>query len=671
MLSAPEKILFLIVVLISIFLTWKSFSTMIRIISRGQDKLYFDNIVSRILEALSVLVTQKTVFKKRPVISFIHALIAWAFVLYIIVNFGDALTGLIQGFKFLGSGIIGNIYRLFIDFFSVFAVLGMMFFLVRRFIFKSNVFGFGDNILISDIAKQGMRRDSLIVGLFIIFHIGFRFIGESLTLRLEGVADNWQPLASAVSYLWANLDYGSLLIFQHLSWWLAIGLILLFIPYFPSSKHIHLIMGPVNYLTKPRRNAYGTLERIDFEDETNEQFGVAKLEHLDKTQILDSYACIMCNRCQDACPAYITGKELSPSALEINKRYYINKNRNLLKSESESENDLLEYALSESALWACTSCAACVEVCPVGNEPMYDILNIRRNQVLMESKFPKQLQGAFNGMERNQNPWNINDDRLKWVKMEESLEVKTVEENPDFEILYWVGCAGAFDQKGQAIAQSFTKILNKAKVNFAVLGNQESCTGDSARRAGNEYLFSMMAEANVETLNSAGVKKIVTTCPHCYHTLKNEYPQFGGVYEVIHHTELIEELLETGKLDTTNNKKDQNLTFHDPCYLGRHNHVYSAPRNDLQLMGFNLTEMDRIKNNSFCCGAGGAQMWKEEEPGRQSVRQNRLKEAEETEANILCTSCPFCLTMLRDASNELSSKLEVKDIAQIIAEQLD
>jgi Fe-S oxidoreductase len=334
------------------------------------------------------------------------------------------------------------------------------------------------------------------------------------------------------------------------------------------------------------------MEKLDFEAEDAEQYGVAKLEHMEKTQILDAYACIMCNRCQDVCPAYLTGKELSPAALEINKRYYINENWRSLSQGNDTEPVLLDFALSESAVWACTSCAACVEICPVGNEPMYDILSIRRDRVLMEAKFPNQLQNAFNGMERNSNPWNMNKDRLEWVKEDPSLNVKTVENNPDFEILFWVGCSGAFDQRGQQIARAFTKILNKSKVNFAVLGNKESCTGDSARRTGNEYLFALMAEANVKTLNGAKVQKIVTTCPHCLHTLQNEYPQFGGHYQVRHHSQFIKELIAEDKLKFRK-KNDTTITYHDPCYLGRHNDIIDEPREALKKSGITIKEMQR------------------------------------------------------------------------------
>lgn len=666
MLTLYEKIIFIIFVLLSAYLTWKSFSQMIRIINIGQGRLHFDNIFKRVFQSIKVLLLQNTVLKDRFLLSVIHTSIAWAFILYFLVNVGDVLYGFIPNFHFLGSGLVGNIYRLFVDIFSVLAIIGVFIFLVRRFIFSSSKLNINSNVKLLPSAKSGMKRDSLIVGIFIIGHVGFRFIAESFLLVNQ--PDSWQPLASAFAGAWGSLPIDYISIFHHVGWWIALGLILAFIPYFPKSKHIHLMMGPFNFFSRPDRATPGTMEKIDFEAENVEQFGVSHIGQLDKTGIIDAYACIMCNRCQDVCPAYITGKELSPSALEINKRYYLNDNKNQILNDENSVLPIMEWGISESALWACTSCAACVEICPVGNEPMYDILNIRRNQVLMESQFPKELQNAYNGMERNGNPWNINKDRLEWVKEDESLEVKTVEQNPEFEYLYWVGCAGAFDQKGGGVARAFAKILNKANVNFAVLGNKETCTGDSARRSGNEYLFSMLAENNVENLNASKVKKIVTTCPHCLHTLKNEYPQFGGNYEVIHHSQMISVLQKQGKLDIKANP--DKITFHDPCYLGRHNNVFEEPRKVLTNSGIKVVEMDRNRKNSFCCGAGGGNMWKEEEEGQEAVRRDRFKEAQSTGADSIGVGCPFCKTMLIDAGNELDSKIEVKDIAEIVAEKL-
>ena len=668
MLTTIEKIIFLVALLISFYLSWRSFSGMFRMINRGADRLYFDKMGRRISRALSSFFLQRTVLTSRPWVSIVHSMIAWAFMLYMLVNIADILAAYFEGFSLLGSGSINHIYRLFVDLFSLLAVAAMGSLLVRRFMFRSGNLKIRQNVFLLASAQQGIGKDSLLVGLFIIFHVGFRFLGESFYLAANG-GDSWQPFASLFAQLWSSADGQTLTVFYHISWWMALGLILVFIPYFPKSKHAHLFMGPLNYLTKPQRPAPALLNPIDFEDESNEQFGVAAITHLDKTNLFDAYACIMCNRCQQVCPAYVTGKELSPSALEINKRYYLNTEaKNLLKGGSGDQN-FLDFALSESALWACTSCAACVEICPVGNEPMLDILNIRRDRVLMAAKFPAQLQNAFNGMERNGNPWNMNKDRMAWAAEDPALNVKTAEENPQFDLLYWVGCAGAFDQRGQKIARAFTKILNQAGVNFAVLGNKETCTGDSARRAGNEYLYAMMAASNIENLNKVNAKKIVTTCPHCLHTLKNEYPQFGGNYEVMHHTELINVLLKEKAL-TLKGTDEQSVTFHDPCYLGRHNQIYEDPRQDLKKAHVRFIEMERHKNRSFCCGAGGGNMWKEEEEGKEAVRRERYMEAQETGTQVLCTACPFCKTMLTDAGNELQGKLQVMDIAELIAEKL-
>ncbi len=670
MLTIIERVVFIIILFAMFFMTFRTFRMMFKVINRGQDKIYFDNIFSRISKALTVLVFQGTVLKSRTFVSLMHSLIAWAFILYMIVNIGDVIYGFTAFNISYALGFIGNIYRLFVDIFSVLAILAMAFFLIRRFIFSSERLKYNSNVLINESTLYGIRRDSLIVGFFIILHIGFRFIGESISFQIEHT-DSWQPLAALASDLWAGFSLNHLIVLHHISWWIAIGLILAFIPYFPSSKHAHLFMGPINYLTKANYSEYGLLRPINFEVDSDEQFGVSKLEHLDKSHILDAYACIMCNRCQDVCPAYITGKSLSPSALEINKRYFINRNKRSLAAGDGSSIILTQFSLDDSALWACSTCAACLEICPVGNEPMLDIINIRRDKVMMESDFPKQLQGAFTGMERNQNPWNINEDRLKWVgESETEIKVPTIEENPDYEILYWVGCAGAFDQRGQKIAQAFARILNKADVNFAVLGNNEKCTGDSARRAGNEYLFAMMAETNIDTLNSVKAKRIVTTCPHCLHTIKNEYSQFGGDYQVIHHSEYIDDLIRSGQLTLNTDNTNRKYSFHDPCYLGRHNRIFEAPRKGLKASGINFFEMDRYRENSFCCGAGGSQMWKEEEEGKQSIRQNRINEAEKLNVDILCTGCPFCMTMLSDAVNELKYEMQIRDIAQIIADKI-
>lgn len=670
-LTPAEMVLFALTVVASTYLSYQGFRKVYLVIRRGQGAIPTDELPSRLLAAARQWLLLLPTWRARPGSSSFHALIAWAFMFYVLVNVGDVISAYF-GLRFLGEGLIGDLYRLLADLLSVAALVGMVYFLLRRFVFHSRVLTFHENVkLMEKVRGNSVNKDSLIVGLFIILHVGFRFLGETLAIAREGRPDAWQPFASAVSGLWGGLDDGTLVVLRHGTWWIALGLILAFIPYFPYTKHVHLIMAGFNFLLRPQRAALGALEPLDFEDETIEQFGVATLEHLSWKHLLDAYACIMCNRCQDVCPAYTTGKELSPSALEINKRYFINAHLDALAS-GETSPPLLDYAISESALWACTACGACIHVCPVGNEPMFDILYLRRNQVLMESRFPRQLQQAFRGMERSGNPWNLaRSDRMAWAK---GVDIPTVEDNPAFELLWWIGCAPSYDMRAQKTARAFAQILQTAGVNFAVLGELENCSGDAARRAGHEALFYELALANIEVLNEfqADQKRIVTTCPHCLHALGKEYSQYGGHYTVIHSSQLIAELVEAGRLQLAT-RADSRVTFHDPCYLGRHNGVLNEPRLALQALNGrpgSVVEMPRHGRRSFCCGAGGAQMWKEEEHGDAAVNMTRYQEAAATGAQVLAVACPFCLTMLSDAAKQADNSLEVKDLVELVAEGL-
>jgi Fe-S oxidoreductase len=666
MLTDIEKIIFTVLALASAYAGYQVAKRIWLVVGRGQGELGTDNMSARVRRAIGVFVTQRPVLKRRPLASAAHLFIAWGFTFYLLVNVIDGLYGFFPGFNFFEDSVIGGAYRLIADWLTAAVLVGMVSMLIRRMVRGQKIFGFNKNTVLHPKAAFGIKRDSAIVGSFILFHIGSRFLGESVHLAEKG-ADAWQPFGSLLSGLWSGTAPETLVVFEHVFFWFALGSILLFVPYFLYSKHIHLAMSPLNFMLKPARRSMGELSKINFEDETITQFGAAKLEQLPKSALLDAYACIMCNRCQDACPANATGKVLSPSALEINKRYQINQEGRAIAAGRESTTPLIEFAISPEAVWACTTCGACVEVCPVNNEPMRDILDIRRNLVLMDNTFPPQLQGAFRGMERTGNPWNIApESRLDWAR---GLNVPTIEQNPEPDILWWVGCAPATDARAQKTAQAFAKVLNAAKVNFAVLGKMERCTGDSARRAGNEALFFELATGNVEMLNEVAPKRIVTTCPHCLHTLKNEYPAFGGNYTVIHHTQFIEELYKTGKLQRYDAAR-ADVTYHDPCYLGRHNQVYDAPREVLHRAGTTISELPRNRNNSFCCGAGGAQMWKEEEHGTQRVNENRFREAMATGKDTLAVGCPFCLTMMTDAAKAAKSEMQVKDVAEVVAETL-
>jgi Fe-S oxidoreductase len=669
MLTPAEKILFTLVVIASLAATYVTFSKMARIIGRGDGRLRLDQPVRRLAAGAVALITQGRILRHRRLVSLFHYAVAWGFLFYFLVNAIDALEGMIAGFAFPPAGWLGNLYLLAADVLTIGVLIGMVYLMLRRFVLGDRRLHYRENVRLLPSAARGIPRDSLVVGGFILLHVGSRFLGQSFLTALEGDGA-WQPFAGTVANLWAGLPAESQELGWHLFFWLALGSIFLFLPYFPYTKHAHLFMGPLNFTTRPERRALGALEPLNFEDESVERFGVARLTDMPQTHVLDAFACIMCNRCQDACPAYVTGKELSPAALEVNKRYYIRENMDALAAGEEDSGRLLDYAITKSAVWACTACGACVQVCPVGNEPMFDILHIRQNEVLMESSFPAELKGAFNGMERLGNPWGLTDDRLAWTKPL-SFEVPTAETNPDYELLYWVGCAGAFDPAAQEIARATATVLHSAGINFAVLGNEETCTGDSARRAGNDYLFYELAQGNIETLKRAGAdqKRIVVNCPHCYHTLGKEYADYGADFRVVHHTQLIAELVGQGRLSLKNGALEK-VTFHDPCYLGRHNGIYDAPREALARAGTVLLEMARSGSDSFCCGAGGAQMWKEEEHGREAVNLNRYAEARATGAATLAVGCPFCARMLGDANSMNGDAMQVKDVAQIVADAI-
>jgi Fe-S oxidoreductase len=673
MLTSVEQMLFILLTVFALGATYASFREMYLIVYRGEGALYLDKLPQRVMKALGVYLLQWTTLKTRRVSSLFHLGIVWGFTFYFLVNVVDGLRGFIPDFEATleNFGFLFDLYRLLADVLTVAVLVGVIYFILRRFVLpQQRELKYHDNILLHPkVAAGAVKTDSLIVAGFILLHVGARFLGESVYVA-STERDIFSPFATIVSGIWSGTSPNALTLLHHFFWWVALGGILLFTPYFAQSKHAHLFMAPLNFLTKPRRTSLGELSPLDFEDEKVEQFGVHTLTDLPKTHLMDGLACIMCNRCQDVCPAYVTGKELSPSALEVNKRYLMRDDMTGLANGAEAPS-LIGMAISESAVWACTACGACIDICPVGNEPMFDILNIRRDAVLMQADFPAELQGAFKGMERQGNPWQApREDRFKWAKGLE-FPVPTVDENPNFEILYWTGCAVNYDPRAQLTARALVKVLNKAGVNFAVLGEMENCTGDVARRAGKEDLYFELASGNVEVLNEVKPPRIVVTCPHCYHNIGKEYHQFGGNYEVVHHTELIEELIAANKIPmSAHPNKQSNVTFHDPCYLGRHNDIVDEPRSVLNSLGENLIEMPRTGKKSFCCGAGGAQFWKEEEHGTKAVNIERYEEAKATGAEVVAVGCPFCAQMFETAKSAIPDGPIIKDVAELVAERI-
>ncbi|HSY35069.1 MAG TPA: heterodisulfide reductase-related iron-sulfur binding cluster [Acidobacteriaceae bacterium] len=678
MLPLAQKIAFLVFAGITgAFGAW-GFWRLYRRIARGRADadLRWDRLGARVWYALTTTLLQTRTFKKRPWVSFFHSFIFYGFTFYILVNFVDAVEGYFPVAISSGSWW-GAAYNLAADVLSVLVLVGVVALVVRRFLLPSRRdFKFNERTLLhEDVRRRKITRDSVIVSAFILFHVGSRAVGAGAKLAAEG-SDRFQPFASLLSHLFTSANAEAWRVFGY---WGALGSVLLFLMYFPYTKHVHLFMAPLKYAVA-REVSSGVLPALDVNLETEEpKLGAKRLEDLGWPRLLDAYACIQCNRCQDVCPASATGKSLSPAALEINKRMELN---SLARAGAgferglESPRPLLQFALSAESAWACTTCGACMEVCPTQNEQMLDIIDIRRQQVMMEGEFPAQLQTAFRGMERASNPWGIgHEKRLEWA---EGLVVPTIEENPEPDVLYWVGCAASYDPQSQKTARAFVQLLTRARVNFAVLGKKECCTGDTARRAGNEYLYRQLADGNVATLTAVRPKLIVATCPHCMNTIGKEYRQIGGNFKVVHHTEYLESLVAAGRLEVE--ATESSVTYHDPCYLGRHSGVYDAPRNVLKVLTNDFVELERTRENSFCCGAGGAQFWKEEEAGAERISDNRYREAQgrleghgldgRNGENVLAVGCPFCKSMLESTPGKGDGGIAVKDVAELMLESV-
>jgi Fe-S oxidoreductase/nitrate reductase gamma subunit len=667
MLPFAHRIAFLLFAAITVAVGLRGFFGVYRRIRAGSEDTdsRFDRFPQRLWYALVTTLTQSRTFRRRPLISFFHSFIFYGFVFYLLVNLVDGIEGFIP-FTIRSTSLAGLVFNLLADLLSALVLAGVVALVIRRFLLPSRRdFTFNPQTMLHPDVKQGrIRVDSLIVSAFILFHVGSRALGAGARLATEG-PDRFQPFATLLSHAFTPGNAEAWRIFGY---WGALGSVLAFLMYFPFSKHLHIFAAPAKYLVA-RRPSSGVLprEELDLESE-NLKAGAHKLEDLAWPRLLDAYACIQCNRCQDVCPATATGKALSPSALEINKRMELNS----VSPGKASPRPLLSFALSAEAAWACTTCGACMEVCPVQDEPMLDIIDIRRHQVMIEGEFPAQLQTAFRGMERTSNPWGINrDKRMDWA---EGLKVKTIEENPHPDVLYWVGCAASYDPQSQKTARAFVQLLDHAGVNFSVLGKKECCTGDSARRAGNELLYQQLAGQNVATLNQAKPALIVATCPHCMNAVGKEYRQLGGNFEVMHHTEYLETLVAQGKLRA--DASPATVAYHDPCYLGRHHGVYDAPRNLLNILSTEQVELGRNRESSFCCGAGGAQFWKEEEAGTQKVSDNRYREAQQAlaggENRVLAVGCPFCKSMLDStAARGQQDGIAVKDVAELLLESVE
>lgn len=531
--------------------------------------------------------------------------------------------------------------------------------------------------------KRNFKSSLVILFIFaLMFSVIMSLAMEAVMLQSEYTL--FHPFSSfiAIAFSWMSPQAaeGAFYFF----WWVHNIVLFSFLLYVPQSKHFHLITAPINVLLR-RKEHPGKLSTVDFEDETAEEFGVGKVEDFTQKQLIDLYACVECGRCTNMCPASGTGKMLSPMDLITKIRDHLTDKGAAITSRTPwlpafafndtqgNQVNLIGDVITEQEIWACTTCRNCEDQCPVANEHVDKIIDMRRHLVLTEGNISSEAQRTFNNIERQSNPWGINrKERINWREEREDIHVPTVNEVEEFEYLWFVGSMGSFDNRNKKVAQAFAKIMNEAGVKFAILGNEEKNSGDTARRMGNEFLFQQLCQENIETLQKYKVKKIVTACPHTFNTLKNEYPEFGLEAEVYHHTELIAQLIKEGRIQPSKEVKER-ITYHDSCYLGRYNNIYELPREILaSIPGVETVEMERNREDGMCCGAGGGMMWLEETEGKR-VNIARTEQALAVNPTLISSGCPYCLTMMSDGTKALEKEDQVatKDIAEIVELSLE
>lgn len=646
----------------------------------GQPEDRFDRIGERLKSVATFVFGQRRVVREPA--GWGHAVIFWGFVILTIGSLETFGVGVYHGFaywKFLGKGAAAVLYLLQ-DLLCAAVVIALLVSLYRRFVIKPERLKYGD--------QQAANLDAAIIISLILALILLLFGTRAVEYLLaQGSANHYFPrtafLSVALSQMFSGLPEKTLKGWYNFFWWGHALVILGFLVYIPFSKHLH-ILGAIPNVFFRRFRPFGELTKMDLEDETVETYGVGKIEEFTWKQLLDLYACTECGRCSENCPATLTGKPLSPKeTIHHLKKHLLLKGKLLLKQSEPEGSPKTETSAAElnkalvgdvnlpDEIWSCTTCGNCMEHCPVFIEHIQKYVDMRRFLVLMQSSFPPEVQGVLRNWETNSNPWGIAfATRGDWAK---GLRVKTLAETSEVEYLYYVGCTGSFDERGKKVAAAMVKLLNHAGVSFGILGPEEKCCGETARRIGNEYLFQAMATELAETINGYGIKKIITTCPHGYNCLKSEYPQFGGNWEVYHHTEFLARLLREGRL-TPRRGMDKRLTFHDSCYLGRYNGIYEEPRALLgAIPGLRLLEMERHRANSFCCGAGGGRMWMEEPLGVMKINEARTDQALALDPELIAVSCPFCTIMLEDGlkARERAETVKVYDIAELLAQALE
>lgn len=663
-----KNIAFLAVFLLSMGFFAFSVRRLVVMLRVGKPDDRFDKPMQRLWTVLSVALGQTKILRE-PVAGLMHAFIFWGFVVLLTAVVESILEGLVPGFSLTVIGTVPyEILAALQDGFAALVVLGVFIALYRRYIVRPKR-------LELDLHS---KVDATAI-LFAILLIMLSMLGQNATRMLMNEPDLAQArfVSGMFMPLFSSLGPDTLDAWFEVFWWSHSILVLGFLNYLPYSKHLHVLTSVPNVYFSSRRPK-GALKPLNLEADNVDKFGASDIDDLTWKQLLDGYTCTECGRCTDSCPANLTGKLLSPRKIIMDIRDRTFEKGSLIAegatqgdattgAENISGKTLLNNYITPQELWACTTCMACVQECPVNIEHVDAIVDMRRNLVLMESAFPPEVQTVFRNLENNFTPWAFGaSSRADWA---EGLDIPRMSDSPETEVLFWVGCAGAYDTRYKKVTQAFAALMKLAGIKFAILGTEEKCTGDPARRIGNEYLAQILIKENVQTLNRYNVRKIVTTCPHCLNSLLNEYPDFGGRYEVVHHTDFLMGLVNEGRIRISPAAKAK-ITYHDSCYLGRYNQIYDSPRETLRsIPGLELAEMKRSRSRGLCCGAGGGQMWMEEKEGKR-VNIERTEEALDTKADVIGTACPFCMTMMTDGvkAKEASESVRVKDIAEILFE---
>jgi len=663
----PGYVIFWVLFAIAFGLFAQRFYFLFCLMRLGKPENRFDRIGERIKTMLVEVVPQwctlKTVTRK-DLAGIGHALLFWCFSLFFIsyVIFiglagGFGLSPLIERTPF------ETVYFSFLDIAAVLVTLTLIVAAFRRYVIRPP--------RLEPTAEAGIIL-MMVFSLMVLHVFGVGFDHAS-----RGVHTSWPPLGATLAGLLSGtgLPQGTLEAASRGVWWLHYLVILSFMVYIPRSKHLHILASLANAFFKSLGPKV-VLEPIPLEE--TETFGVSKIQDFTWKDLLDFYACAVCGRCHVNCPAQLSGKTLSPREVIHNlKEHLLEAGPELLANRAEASSEtpaktpaknMIGDVVTEEEIWACTTCGACQEVCPVNIEHIRKIIDLRRNLVLTQSKMPESAQLMLRNMQSRGHPWaGVQSMRLRgdWTS---GLELKILADGDNANTLFWVGCTGALVERNVKATLSMTRVLQAAGVNFGVLGEAETCCGDPARRAGYEFQFQMMAEQNIEIFKSHNIKEIITTCPHCYNTIKHEYPRYGGDFKVVHYTQLIADLIRQGKLKLTN-ELNSTLTYHDPCYLGRYNSVYLEPRRILEAIPkAKLEEMERSRDTGFCCGGGGGLMWIEEQPGTTKINQMRLEDVLKTGAETVVTACPYCLQMFEDSieHKDIKDSLKARDLVELV-----